>query len=722
MLLALLVVWVLCFAYCSSRLNKNEIWFSNLDQDSAILFDALLVNSGNEPTYLDHPGLGAFYLYGKMQQVFSYLGLSAIADFPALAYSRDPLALLPDMFYKARAMSIIVCIVTALLFGFAFYLLSARLAAGVLASCLFLGSGGVLFQSLVVRTELSAAFLGMMAFFFLCIYARKINRLCDGLFLALAGIALGFSVLTKIQAIPFLVLAFPLVGWIASRNVEQRTSDRVLLSRLFFAGIFLCCLLFWAYFRACFGGRTPPPALVALLALIAATSLSLAAPRWLSPKVEAAAESFVLLALGILTAFPLAFVLCSVHAAPTRAKLLEMIFSLRFPDYKTSLSKGFVTNVVGKQLIEFLSYYSLRSLQLPVLVLAMIFARKKARTAAIIVLSGGLLMCVVSSLRYYSVAYLMFSDCFFDAAIVIAAVGLGNPGGRRYGVLGSRTAQPERRESEALSGDRFRESQSRETGERSRGWHIERPAMIVAWCVVAAIAIAIRNCGYVRQSYAAYNSGLRDRIDLVPYGVSTSVSYHTMLVSKYGSTGNVLAKLFEDPALNGTNDGIVLSNKVNVGQSYVAAGGRGRSQEIQKLGVDGQPTEGAWISRGEEAFDFVGPLETIGPDGKADAVVWLRIGTSCGIRAVEVRCGASGVWTTVPHTGAWALGVADKTEPTVLLNRSDGSVSIEVNDRRELLLYLCDNGVLGREEGLDSVVVAVLGDGSRRFFPIMRLR
>jgi 4-amino-4-deoxy-L-arabinose transferase-like glycosyltransferase len=717
-LFAVLIVWALCFAYCSTRLNKSDIWFSNLDQDSPILIDALRLNSGKEPYYLEHPGLGAFYLYAKMQLAFSHAGLLPISNFAKLAHSSDPLMFLPEIFYKGRTMSILLCIATGVLFGLGFYVLSRSLAAGVLASCLFLGSGGVLFQSLVVRTELSSTFFAVVAFVFLCLYERKISRPCDWIVLTLAGVALGISILTKIQAIPLLAFAFVAVGWLATRHPERRTSRGGLLSRLLFGAIPLCCWLLWIYFKSCFSGDAPAPALGAILVLIGATSLSLLAPRYLSPKAEAAAESLLLFVLGIVIAVPLVFALSSIDAASTRAKLLEMVFALRLPDYRTSLSQGFVSDVVGRQLVRFLSYYSLRSPQLPAFALVMVFAQRKARTAAIAVLSAGLLMCVVSSLRYYSLPYLIFSDFLFDAALMVAIVGSELLGSKPWGAFGSDARRTMREEGAVLTRARLKAWSTPEDGRRFHRRQLVRSLIVVALPIV----LGGFNLAYVRTSYAEYNSVLRDRIDLVPYGVATSSEYHTMLVSRYGSTGNVLVRLFGDPVLNGTKDGIDLGSKMNIGHSYVVGAGRERSQGDLKGGIHEERGEGAWIVERNEGFDLVGPRETLGPDGTADGVVWLRIGPSCVIRALEIRCGWAGVWTTEPHTGAWALGVAEKAKPTALLNRSDGSVQIDVKDRMDLFLFLCDNGSTRREEGLDSVVVAMLGDGSRRFFPITRLR
>jgi hypothetical protein len=97
--------------------------------------------------------------------------------------------------------------------------------------------------------------------------------------------------------------------------------------------------------------------------------------------------------------------------------------------------------------------------------------------------------------------------------------------------------------------------------------------------------------------------------------------------------------------------------------------------------------------KGFGSIDLVNTSETVGSDTNPDAVFKLRIRTLGTIQQIEVRNigGMQSVWDTIPGNGAVLLGIADVDRPDVLLNASDGSVSISVDHSRTLLLYAADN-------------------------------
>ncbi len=105
---------------------------------------------------------------------------------------------------------------------------------------------------------------------------------------------------------------------------------------------------------------------------------------------------------------------------------------------------------------------------------------------------------------------------------------------------------------------------------------------------------------------------------------------------------------------------------------------------------------GTWL--GFLPFDAVGKYSEMKPDGVADAVFLLDIdvGPKNFITGVEINSldGSTPRWATGGGNGKWGLGVSYKTAPNALLNRSDGSVRIPVDERVQFYLYAADPGDL----------------------------
>lgn len=101
---------------------------------------------------------------------------------------------------------------------------------------------------------------------------------------------------------------------------------------------------------------------------------------------------------------------------------------------------------------------------------------------------------------------------------------------------------------------------------------------------------------------------------------------------------------------------------------------------------------------GEGTRDLVGRDEKRAGNGKPDWRIDVKLdhpGTLIGMKVANVK-GPSGEWDTLPGNGRWLLGVT-KTNGDIL-NRSDGSVNIPVSGGTAFILWIEDNGSLGKDE------------------------
>lgn len=95
--------------------------------------------------------------------------------------------------------------------------------------------------------------------------------------------------------------------------------------------------------------------------------------------------------------------------------------------------------------------------------------------------------------------------------------------------------------------------------------------------------------------------------------------------------------------------------------------------------------------------DETGRNESLRGDGNPDDRIRLELEGSGTLVSVEVRNIVNGnptaAWDTIPGNGRWALVVAEGNR---MLNRSDGSVEVDLSGRTVLDLWMTDNGVISR--------------------------
>ena len=171
LLVAVALAAAVSFCYTSVQLNRNMIWFSNLDQYSVILLNALQGNDGRSPVYFDHPAQGAFVLYGMIFRAAHAIGMVPFSKFSHFESHSDPVLYLAQMYYAGRIMSLGVTLLIAALGAVALAQWAGSWKDGVGAFPVFLASVGLLFDSLFVRSEQSAV-LGIVTASLFCPRSR----------------------------------------------------------------------------------------------------------------------------------------------------------------------------------------------------------------------------------------------------------------------------------------------------------------------------------------------------------------------------------------------------------------------------------------------------------------------------------------------------------------------------------------------------------------------
>ena len=129
--------------------------------------------------------------------------------------------------------------------------------------------------------------------------------------------------------------------------------------------------------------------------------------------------------------------------------------------------------------------------------------------------------------------------------------------------------------------------------------------------------------------------------------------------------------------------------------------GRTLEADVTPFTSTGQQTGDDFLQAalaGEGNRDIVGKSEKRAGNGTNDWRVDLKLdspGTITGMKVANVK-GGSGQWDTQPNNGKWLAAVTKKNGE--ILNRSDGSVRIPISGATEYILWLEDNGSLGKSD------------------------
>lgn len=533
--LLFIVITVGCFLIRSEALNQKEIWFSNVDQDSILLVDALRVNAGHEPTFVSHPALGNYILYGASLKILKMLGTIRFANINELFFTHDPILYLPGIYYGARHVSQALVLLTALALGISIFLLGGSFFLASIAGALVLNSYGLLLQSLIVRTELASMFFVSLAMLCLCALVRTKYFSRASILCFVAGLTIGMGILSKITVIPLLGVGLLVAAVISmQRRTLLEIDARATHSKaaLIIAGImlFLSCYFFGALGFDIIGATMAPTLIIALTILCL---LNLVISR-IRPKACVFLQFTTALMTGFLLAIPVVFYLCNLKSTAITRGVIGYVFSL---DLFTRHSVGYQHGIVYLlgYFTTFLDYSFFRSGLLLAIPFGLLIADQKGRLGAMLLTYCGLGMSLLMSARYFGYHYVIYPDFFYSAALAVCLIY------RNQNLLFFRYL----------------------AGKRS----------IMAGAALAGLVIlfGIMQYAYAQTAYPEYNLGYRNQLKFVPTGFG-SPEFEKAMLDRYGCVNNVMWRVIRDDKLNGSERGIKIRDLANVIDSLKCMG------------------------------------------------------------------------------------------------------------------------------------------------------
>jgi len=215
-------------------------WSSILDQDITIIYNSLLISSGIEQEYRDHPGYSTFLIYGVILKFFSLFNLSPIGHIDELINSINPDKDLQNLFLFCRNVNVAINIFLILILYKLLIKLRFDEISSILGCCILAVSGWYTESLFVLRNENLSLVFFIVSIMSLIHY----NDNNKPLFIVLSGFFFGFAMLTKIQII-FLFIFFLIIYLITinekifNKNIIKFTKKYDLFFFLFYILFFL---------------------------------------------------------------------------------------------------------------------------------------------------------------------------------------------------------------------------------------------------------------------------------------------------------------------------------------------------------------------------------------------------------------------------------------------------------------------------------------------------
>ncbi len=530
-----LLFTIILFSASSIYRNKSEIWFANPDQDGTMVIDTLRVNSGKRPHCLDHPSHGTFIIYGNIFKLLHSVNLLPTCSFSQLEQSKDPLMLLPELFYKGRLISIFICILCGLIFGSIFFVLTGRYIFFVLGTSILLLSGGVFAQSLLIRSEHTSVLFVLLAALIVAIQHKySMSIALDRCSRLICGVALGFAVLSKVHVTPA-VLFVTLISFCVYLNRKNEKQSNISRKEKIFGLAINIFIIFEAFIAI----RYEYPILYFIfLLLIIAAQITVSRYSLKKFKFLFAFSKLGLLFLGFLIAFHISFHCLNFNSDTDglNRHWKKMTYVKAFKPFETievfSSSMKTGSPSVYRDFIRFCKHYSVTSFHFilitALIILNLVVPKKPPTLLAVITILFGLLFCIVSSLRYFKFIYLIYTDIFFVGAILLLLYQLST--------------------NEVM-------------------YSLKIVLLISPLVCLYIFTMAFKQYSFVSEKYDGMY--LKDRADKIYCFVMCPDEYEELMLSKYGSVEAIIKRVCNDPYLNGSDRGIELHKKASANKYYL---------------------------------------------------------------------------------------------------------------------------------------------------------
>ncbi len=488
--------------------------------------ESLRINEGSEPSYIDHPTLGAYLLYATGFRILHSMEIVPFENLQQFFDADDPIVRLPQVYFAGRILTCIFAVCTAIFLGLSLWLWSQAMWPAWIGAGFALLSYGLLLHGMIIRTEMCAMFFAFAAFAALA-FSRTRAATTRLMWTLLAGLLMGFGVMAKVMVLPLLAVCAVLVV-LALWYDRCDLSDKKIPIWYQLVCIALAIFLYW-YFTMFLAKEviveTRLKSILTLLGILSLLSVGLV--KW-NTRFGRYWISLQSLTLGYLCATPLLFTFCHIERSWSQFYIVNTVFSMMHFSSQSPLrlahSWGNTSDFV-KWFLMFLKFSALESyLAWPALI--SLFLAKAWRNRVLIVLAIGssVGMAFVSSARYFGDQYLLFQELLLALAIGVGLI------------------------------DVFQHRMSRLQSKIS--W------TLAVWLLMAGLSL--KNRAVAENYYPHYNANLRDRLHAVGECIFRVGEFYQKMLAIYSSREAIMNRVLDDPRLNGSDQGIDILALANV--------------------------------------------------------------------------------------------------------------------------------------------------------------
>ena len=195
----------LYFFFLSTFQATNNHWSARIDQDIYLIYNSLLVYSGNIQEYIDHPAYSTIFILGGFYKILSFFFSNFTLSETLNSDNIDQN--LQNLFSVARILnSIFFFIYTYLLFKL-LKELNIKSFFCYIAIILLLSFHSIYDLLFLIRSEVVSVIFSLLSFYFLIVFVKYQK---SPFYCFFSGFFLCFAILAKVQII-FLILVFILI-------------------------------------------------------------------------------------------------------------------------------------------------------------------------------------------------------------------------------------------------------------------------------------------------------------------------------------------------------------------------------------------------------------------------------------------------------------------------------------------------------------------------------
>lgn len=219
------VLAILFIAFLLTRflaVSQHYPFYFIWDMDYVSTLDTMLINSQTLPDHINHPAFGMYLVQALSERAGQSMGAVSAIRLPDLAAALNPLAATAELtaYLRLHTPYLELAMVLLLWAGVNLILKPGRWLSLVFLAVLGLPES-LLYQAALIRTELYAMVFWSGAFFLMALALHARSTRAWRLRLLGAGLLLGLCMLTKIQAI-FYLLAFAVLAVLSATLVAPR--------------------------------------------------------------------------------------------------------------------------------------------------------------------------------------------------------------------------------------------------------------------------------------------------------------------------------------------------------------------------------------------------------------------------------------------------------------------------------------------------------------------